>query len=239
MGGICIAVILSMIIFFRVRSVEVQGNSYYTAEEIIDASKTETGDNLLIISRGDIAGNIMAKCPYVSSVRVTRQLPDTVVLHIEEYDATYAVRDGAGEYYLITADGKVTEKIAESLAANYIEIKDLTVQTPEIGSVVSVMAPSGQELTAQGQLDALKAVLKAVEESQLLKQIASVSVPNSYEISLWYLDRFEVTLGDTSDLAYKFEYLKNVVESQKSYSTGKIDLTESVSGKVYVTLNEE
>ncbi len=239
MGGICVAVILSMIIFFRVRHVEVRGGSYYTPEEIIEAAETENGDNLLIISRGDIAGNIMAKCPYVSSVRVTRQLPDTVVIHIEEYDATYAVRDGSGDYYLITADGKATERITEAVAAEHIKIEDLTIRTPEIGAHVSVMTPQGQEIAAQGQLDALKAVLLAIEESQLLKQIASVSVPSSYEVSLWYTDRFKVELGDTSELSYKLNYLKNVVDTQKSYATGTIDLTESAEGKVYVTLNEE
>ncbi len=122
MGGIALAVVLSMVIFFRVRHIEVRGGSYYTADEIIAAAGTEVGDNLLIVSRGDIAGNIMAQCPYVASVRVTRQLPDTVIIHIDEYDATYAVRDGEGEYYLITADGKATEKITSAVAANYIKI---------------------------------------------------------------------------------------------------------------------
>ncbi len=239
MGGICVAVILSMIIFFRVRNVEVRGGSYYTPEEIVAAAGTENGDNLLIISRGDIAGNIMAKCPYVSSVQVTRQLPDTVVIHIQEYDATYAVRDSAGDYYLISADGKAADQITEAVAADHIKIEDLTIRTPEIGSLVSVMAPQGQEIAAQGQLDALKAVLKSVEDSQLLKQITSVSVPSSYEISLWYTDRFEVKLGDTSELDYKLNYLKTVVDSQKTYATGIIDLTESAEGKVYVTLDEE
>jgi len=239
MGGIALAVILSMVIFFRVRHVEVRGGSYYTPEEIIAAAGTEKGDNLLIISRGDIAGNIMAKCPYVSTVRVTRQLPDTVVIHIEEYDATYAVRDGNGDYYLITADAKATEKITSAIAADHIMIEDLTIETPEIGSIVSVMAPEGQEIAAQGQLDALKAVLKAIENSQLLKQIASVSVPSSYDISLWYSDRFLVELGDTSDLTYKISYLQNVVDSQKTYATGTIDLSRTEEGKAFVTLDEE
>ncbi len=101
------------------------------------------------------------------------------------------------------------------------------------------MAPQGQEIAAQGQLDALKSVLTAIEGSQLLKQVASVSVPSSYDISLWYGDRFLVEIGDTSELDYKFNYLKNVVQSQKNYATGTIDLSQSADGKVYVTLNED
>ena len=49
MGGIVAAVVLSMIIFFRVRSIEVIGNSYYTPEEIIAAAGVAEGDNLLTV----------------------------------------------------------------------------------------------------------------------------------------------------------------------------------------------
>lgn len=239
MGGIVLALILSMIIFFRVRDVEVQGVSYYKPEEIIAAAAVEEGDNLLVLSRAEIAGNIMAKCPYVASVQVTRQLPDTVLITVKEFDATYAVRDGAGTYYLITASGKVTERISEAKAADYIQIQDLTIVTPNIGETVSVMSPSGQEVAAEGQLHALKLLLQEIEANELLKEIASISVPTSFEISLWYEDRFLVQIGDTSDLDYKMSYLKKVVSSQKTYATGTIDLRQAVEGKAFVTLNDQ
>ena len=108
MGAVILAVIVSMIIFFRVRSVEVTGNHYYSAQEIIDAASIMDGDNLLTLSRGEIAGNVIAKLPYIKNVRVTRQLPDSVVLRVTEYESTYAVQDTNGDYYLITAaDGAV------------------------------------------------------------------------------------------------------------------------------------
>ena len=52
MGGIVAAVVLSMVIFFRVRSIEVVGSSYYTPEEIVAAAGVAEGDNLLTVSRG-------------------------------------------------------------------------------------------------------------------------------------------------------------------------------------------
>jgi len=239
MGAIILVIVLSIIIFFRVRSIEVQGNSYYTKEEIAAAAKTEKGDNLLLLSRGEIAGNIMAHCPYVSSVRVSRQLPDTVIISVEEYDAAYAVQDSRGDYYLVTAGGKATEKITHERAKEHITIEDMRIVTPEIGGNVHVMAPQGEEIAAMGQMEALKQVLNMIENRSMQKEIYSVSVPSSHDISLWYKDRFLVRLGDTSDLDYKISYLKQVVESQKNYATGTIDLTQAIDGNVYVTLNEE
>lgn len=248
MLGILLALILSMIIFFRVRDIEVQtmrkgvdvsGNSYYTASQIIEASGLEEGDNLLLISRADIAGNIMAKCPYVSAVRVVRQLPNAVQIIVEEYDATYAVRDSQGEYYLITAGGKVTAKVDEVMASEHIRIRDLTIRTPKLGDAAKIMAPNGQEVAAQGQMDALKLLLQQIEEQDLLNEITEVSVPNSFDLSMEYSDRFTVKIGDASELKYKINYLKSVIEEQKPYSTGTIDLSQAAEGKVSVMLNQE
>lgn len=72
MAAVVAAVVLSMVLFFRVRSVEVTGSAYYTADEIRAACGVAQGDNLLTLSRARIAGNIMAELPYVSTVQVTR-----------------------------------------------------------------------------------------------------------------------------------------------------------------------
>ncbi len=239
MAGIVLAVILSMLIFFRVRSIEVQGTSYYQPQDILDAAGLEKGDNLLILSRAEIAGNVLEKLPYAQSVRVSRQLPDTVIITVTEYDATYAVVDAKGEYYLITASGKVTEKITAAKASEHIRIEALTIETPTLGGQISVMAPVGQEVAAQGQLTALKKVLTAIETYGLQQTVRSVSVPSSYEITLRYEDRFEVKVGDTEELDYKFQFLIQTVKSQKSYATGTIDLTQAADHRVTVSLDSE
>lgn len=239
MAGIVLAVVLSMLIFFRVRGIEVQGTAYYQPQDILNAAGVEKGDNLLILSRAEIAGNVLEKLPYVESVRVTRRLPDTVIITVTEYDATYAVADEKGDYYLITASGKATEKITAAKAGEHIRIENVTIETPTIGEAVTVMAPLGQEVAAQGQLTALKKVLAAIETYGLQQTIRSVSVPNSYEITAWYEDRFYVELGDTEDLDYKFQFLIQAVDSQKSYATGSIDLTQTADHKAIVSLDPE
>lgn len=239
MAGIVLAVILSMLIFFRVRSIEVQGTSYYQPQDILDAAGVEKGDNLLILSRAEIAGNVLEKLPYAQSVRVSRRLPDTVIITVTEYDATYAVVDAKGEYYLITASGKVTEKITAAKASEHIRIEALTIETPTLGGQISVMAPLGQEVAAQGQLTALKKVLAAIETYGLQQTIRSVSVPSSYEISLRYEDRFDIKVGDTENLNYKLQFLIQTINSQKSYATGMIDLTQAADNRVSVLLDSE
>ena len=57
----CAALIFLMSIFFRVSSVEVRGNSYYTSEEVEDASGIIDGDNLFFINRFSVVSRIVAR----------------------------------------------------------------------------------------------------------------------------------------------------------------------------------
>ncbi|MBR4308290.1 MAG: FtsQ-type POTRA domain-containing protein [Oscillospiraceae bacterium] len=235
-GGILCAVVLSMIIFFRVEHVEVRGAVYYTADEIRNACSVERGDNLLTLSRGRIAGNIIKPLKYVESVRVVRRLPDTLIIYITESDPKYAIRDTAGNYFLVTAQGKVTEEISQRVAEEYIRIDDVRIVTPaELGEEMVLDNTGG---ASQARLDALKTLLVQIEAAELEEQIVSVSVPSAGQLSLQYEDRFEVKLGTADRMAYKLEYLKAVVAEEESYVTGKIDLTMEDGDKVFLHRDE-
>ena len=211
MAAVVAAVVLSMVLFFRVRSVEVTGSAYYTADEIRAACGVAQGDNLLTLSRARIAGNIMAELPYVSTVQVTRRLPDTLELTVTEYDVTYAAQGADGASYLITADGKITEKIDETAARGHIAVTGLQLADP------------------------VCALLQALEEAGLTKKAASVAVPSSYELSFWYGDQYEVKLGNSENLPYKLAYLEKVLESLADYQTGTIDLSFSEGSEARFT----
>ena len=233
MAAVVAAVVLSMVLFFRVRSVEVTGSAYYTADEIRAACGVAQGDNLLTLSRARIAGNIMAELPYVSTVQVTRRLPDTLELTVTEYDVTYAAQGADGASYLITADGKITEKIDETAARGHIAVTGLQLADPVVGQQLTVAGDD--DVAAQGQHDALCALLQALEEAGLTKKAASVAVPSSYELSFWYGDQYEVKLGNSENLPYKLAYLEKVLESLADYQTGTIDLSFSEGSEARFT----
>ena len=237
MGGIVVAVVLSMVIFFRVQTIEVVGNNYYTPEEIMQSAGVAAGDNLLTLSRGSVAGNIMAQLPYIESVRVTRELPDTLVLTVSELATTYAVTDTEGDCYLITANGKVTEKIEAREAKSHIQVTELLIDPPTVGEMIQVHAAEDEALAAQGQFNALTSTLSEIEDAELVKQIVSVSIPSSYRITVSYEGRFEVDLGNTDRLDYKLEFLKKVIAEQKEYASGTIDLSLSEGEEAHVMLS--
>ena len=225
MAGVVVAVVLTMIIFFRVEHIQVEGNSYYSQEEVLQVCGVATGDNLLTLSRGKISGSIMAPLKYIESVKVSRQLPNTVIIHVTESRPRYAVQDSAGDFYLMTAQGKIVEQISPGSAKEYTMIQELIILPPTIGEEIQIHGSQEDGTKAKGQLTAMQTLLAGIEDAALGRHIASVQIPSSFKISLWYEDRFQVELGNTTRMDYKLEYLKAVVAQQESYVTGTIDLT--------------
>lgn len=235
MAAVVLAFVLSMVIFFRVRDIQVTGNAYYTAEEIVAACGITKGDNLLTVSRGKAAGSVMAALPYVKSVQVTRHLPDTLELSVTEYDVTYAVQDTADGYWLVTSDGKIAEQTDAKEAKNHILISGFKITAPVVGERLTVAVGEGQESAGEGQLSAMTSLLQELEKSDLTKQVASVDIPASYELSFWYGSQYHVKLGNKDDLPYKLEYLKEVLKNLEDYQSGTIDLSFSEGSEARFT----
>lgn len=235
MAAIAAAFVLSMVIFFRVRDIQVVGGTYYTADEITAACGVAKGDNLLTISRAKVSGNILAELPYVRSVQVTRRLPDTLELTVTEYEVTYAVRDTAEGWWLVTSDGKVTEAIDAKETKSHIQISGFTIISPVVGQQLTIAAEAGQEVASQGQLDGMTSLLQELEAADLTKQVVSVEIPASYELAFWYGDQYYVKLGNKDNLSYKLEYLKEVLKNLDDYQSGTIDLSFSEGSEARFT----
>ena len=59
MLAIVAAVVFGVAIFFKVSTIEVQGNTVYSSEQIVEASQIQPGDNLLTVNKALAVGNIM------------------------------------------------------------------------------------------------------------------------------------------------------------------------------------
>ena len=137
MAAIVAAVIFGVAIFFKVNTVEVQGNAIYSAEEIRSASGIQKGDNLFTLNKEAAAGSIKASLPYVETVSVIRFLPDRIVIEVKESDATFAVSSDTNTTRLINSVGKALEQIRDSSVTS--------VQTPADPEPAPDAQPSGDE----------------------------------------------------------------------------------------------
>ena len=140
-AAVVVAVVLGMSIFFKVEKVEVSGNSKYSAWEVSEASGIEMGSNLMTISRAQIGGSVISNLPYVDTVRVGINLPDTVNIEITELDVVYSVSDSAGNWWLMNTDGKIVEGINEVAAKEYTQVLGLRLTDPVVGQQAVAQEP--------------------------------------------------------------------------------------------------
>lgn len=109
---ICAALAFGMSVFFRVSNVEVTGAKRYSQSEIVAASGVKDGDNLVFIDRAAIETRIYNKLLYVGSVTVSRRLPNTVVIAVDE-SSTFASVDSDSGSWIIDRNCRVIEKLSE------------------------------------------------------------------------------------------------------------------------------
>lgn len=220
MAAVILAVVFCIGIFFRVGSVTVTGSARYSTEEVIAASGIEAGENLLLISKSETSGKILARLPYIIRVQVHRQLPNQVNLEVTECTAAAVVEDDYGEHWLISKEGRVLEQISSEQAADYPLVTGFSAAAQQIGGMLVTEPASAAETVS--------AVLAALESSSAASHIVSIDVSKSYSIRMIYDALYEIDLGGTDELEYKFSYLEQMLQilaERDPEAGGRIDLS--------------
>ncbi len=202
---------------FPVKTISVEGNSRYTAEEIIAACGIETGDNLLGLNIVEIENNIRLACPYIHAVTLGRKLPTRAVLTVTEGAPVLSFYQ-QGEYYLVNGE---------------YELMEINTQ-PMGGAVVYGFTASsngvGKAITAQPK--ELKTVLDSLLGElgkQGITQITQMDLRDLNNIRLLFADRHIWELGNTEKLSYKIEFGAQI--SKRENGTGVVNLSGLNTGK--------
>ena len=236
--AVVLALTFSVSIFFNVKNVVVSGAKKYDEWTIREASGIEDGDSLLGINEPKAAGLIQSALPYVDDVRIGIKLPDTVHIEIVELDVWYSIQDVYDIWWLMTSDGRVVEQVDAATAGDCTKIKGVYLASPVAGyrAVASESAPvqdeNGETVpvlhTGADRLSTAMSILQYLELNGIIGQVVSVDVTDMNKIELWYGQQYQVNLGDSTQLNYKIECLKKVINKLPDYETGLIDLSFTI-----------
>lgn len=217
------AVAAACVIFFRVNAVTVEGNTRYTAQEIVDASGVQTGDNLMALQKGSIAAVIRTKLPYVESVSIRRKLPDTLAITVRERVAAATVESGSGPW-LISSQGKLLEP---ANGHRVVEIVGLKAQQPEAGSTMQVKEEDANTL------EYVLSLLAALEERGMLSGCEKVDCTPASHIEMKW-DIYTVKLPRGGDYVYMLRLIQSALASDRmpQDQPGTMDLTVK-DGELY------
>lgn len=220
-----VAVTLCFTVFFKVSVITVEGETQYSAEEIIKSSAIKQGESLFGFSAQEVSSSITQTLPYIGKATVKRSIPDTVTIVVESAEPSCAMKTDTG-YILLDKDQKVLEK------------------TDKVDSSIPVIALSGVEKADVGfpiklkdtqVMSSFSLVVSSAEKAGL--NVTSYDLSDSSNIKI-ICENGEVTLklgkvsADTIDrkLLLASEAIKKEKENGNSVK-GTFDLT--YDGKAY------
>lgn len=217
--AICAVIGVALALFFKIQHREVSGNLRYTGQEILDASGVFEGDNMFLLNKYEVSARITSTLPYVETVQIRRALPDTLIFRVSECTAPAAVmQDGVA--WLLSGRGKLVEKTTAGKAADYAQITGIHLTDPVLGQRAA--ASEAQS----GTLKILLTLLEQLENKNMIDKVREIHLEDASQITLQYMDRFQVIIPWNADLDYKLSYLQAVVEKLEINETGTIDMTQ-------------
>ena len=178
--------------------ITIEGDSIYTAEEIISAAGLEIGVNMLSVREADISGRVSAALPYIHSVQVKRKFPDKLILTVTPTAEKYLFAN-KGDSVAVDGYGKVLSngdgvKLTDGLFRVYgVSWDSFTVGTdfvPDAGStekynlavsIVSALEKDGTVKKATVNVSDMNNVrVYCVEgNSEIMLYLGSCSNPDS------------------------------------------------------------
>ena len=212
-GGfiLAIAILISPILLltaFRVKSFEVEGVSTYSNEEIIAASGVEVGKSLFFANLKKAGENIERVLPYTDNVKLTKKLPDKIIIRFDETSRAFAIEVSSGMYALTDAEFKVLE-----LTAVLPEDAALLVGVPpvkyDVGEVITFVSDDESDIS----LDLIKRIASAITENEI-KDINYINISNRSDIYMIYQGRIVLRFGDSIDIESKISLGSNVIKEE-------------------------
>ena len=188
-----VGVVLSLTVFFKIKSIDVYGESAYSSKEIIKVANVKLESNLVRLDGEHIAEKIEKELPYIEDVKIKKRLPTTLEFNVTAAKiAGYIQADKS--YYIVSRDGKILEKCADK-PQKMAQIDGITLEKPEISGHVE-----------QNNINYVKKIYEAFGEGMSSK-ITSLSVGDRINLSFVYDNRITVKLGSEADLSKKLKFV--------------------------------
>ncbi len=198
---------------FLLKDVRVQGNEYVEKQDIIQLASLKPGKRLFQIPIGEVGEKVLQN-PYLRGVSISRSLPSTLIISVQERQAVAYLVDQ--KIYMVDEEGKMLLKKPGMLLNHLPLITGLSVQS---------LLQNRQPL-----LEALELIklIDAVDED-LFRFISEIHIKRGEAPSL-YLIRGGAEVNIGSDHLHRrlyilSEFLKDSNGLNKLNSIKKIDLT--------------
>lgn len=200
--------LLLVLPMFRVKNIEVEGNSYYTAEQIIEGSSIKIGDEMLVLDSNAVIDSIYDQCYYISGAKVVRYPFKVKIIVKERENVTFTEHNG--KYYTLSDRFLVLEEsdTAEAFSA-FPEVILPEIAQLSVGKIVEFE-------NGETDLTYLFDLMQSLKQSGKFDDVVSIDCAKKFGVSYVRGDRFRVELGAVSDMETKLELVDLILARKAS-----------------------
>lgn len=206
---VAVVILLLCSPIFDIRNIEVSGNLKISKEKIINFSGLELHTNIFKFNKGLVREKIKQNA-YIENVEVTRKLPSTVQIEIEEREAKYMLQF-ADSYVYINNQGYMLEISNEKL--------DIPILIGFTTDLSNIKAGNRINVADLNKMNMVIKIYEAAKSNGLGDLITKIDISNekNYTIILEKEGK-TVYLGDCSELNTRILYLKSILETSQGKS---------------------
>jgi cell division protein FtsQ len=196
---------------FAVASVQVRGASRMSPEQIVAAAAIPSGTNIFRLDTADVIGRVEA-LPEVRRADVVRELPDRVVISVEERRPFTLVH--GGRLHWMDEEGRLLGASLAAVASPMPVISGLTAD--ELASMRTAPGPKARTAIA-----VIRALLRS--GNALTAEISEIDMSRREGPVLYTVDGVEVRLG-SEDWEERLARLEGVLAQVATQDVRAIDL---------------
>ncbi len=206
LAGLIFVVGLLLIILplFRVKTIVVEGNSYYSAEQIIAASGIEPGQEILGIDVDAVCQAIWSECLYVNEIGVGKGLSTITIVISERENVMYT--EFNGDYYSLDSNFRVLERADEESAfSEFLKVELPQIRSLQIGKPLN-FEKKDMDLSYIGEL------IETLEAEGSLENVTFLDFSKKYSVSYVMDNTCRVEIGRVDDLSAKLAIIDGILE---------------------------
>lgn len=149
LGVVCVVLGLfafSMSSVFNIKDIEVEGNHYYSDQEVINIANAQTGGNIFRDAQKSEIHDRLVQDPYFTDAKVRRKLPHTLVIQVDERKQSAALLYG-DQFIVIDSSGMVLRQT--DVEPKVTLIQGLTLSRIDVGKKVQAEEKATLRMTLQ------------------------------------------------------------------------------------------
>ncbi len=218
---VALCVFRLLLLLFPVKEFEIQGDTKYDLNEIVNAAGIRTGDRLYGLSKSKAEKRLLEKCPYIESVKIERRFPNTVCFVIKERGSGWYLQVGE-DFYALDYDLRV---LMETFDEQMLKDRGLTkLILPEPESAIAGRHPEFGKGDERLVSETLR-IIDVIRTNDIKDRLSLVDLSNRFEIKMVVDGTYSVDFGDMEDADKKIEMLlKTIADAQDNgYVGGEIN----------------